>query len=666
MPRSTGGPKSKIDRNTLKRNCEIEPWGENILSTINTRVPNGRKDINVFTVFISAIGRTGEPLTLVGQRVRSTRVLERDLARGRRFASSEAAGKGPKQTDVAKTDVSYSTSKESPREVLDRTDEESLERRLQALWYLPTVAKAERLWKLLDNINLWCAAYKKLSSKTGSMTHGGERGTIDGTSLKTLRNLRDAVVSGKYQYGLTRRVYIPKPKGGELGIPEFRDRLVQEVTRVILESIFEPKFEATSHGFRPGRSQHTCLRQVRRDFVGVKWYIEGDISKCYDTMDHQIIMTLLRRRIKDQNFLQFVERGLNTKVLLPNKHWSDLGTPLGGVCSPLISNIVLHELDKFMVRISKIINRRRERKQNPAYTKLYNLMRTAQGESIKIKKLRTQARQVGYGRSSDETFLRCSYVRFADDFVIGISGPKALAVRVRELVARFLARKLRLKLSEDKTAITRAKGNKVPFLGYLISHGNSKAYTYRRRYGGKYRTVKAVRGGRIRLQVDQERLLANLRRKGFCNGAAAPVPNFLYLQYPQSHTVNQVASVVRGIANYYILADDFRQKVNRVSYIVRYSVAMMFAAKYKLRTIAKVFAVAGKDLGRPIRAKDAVGMRDDRIMEDANRPGAGPVKVQMRGIPYSKYNHIPMPDLSPLARKSVPLPTVHLKRGGTR
>lgn len=646
--RPTWRPKSENDLHSPKRNCEFK----------------------FVEKYDYTIGGTGEPLTLLmGQKVRSTRLLERDLVRGKRFYT-KAEGKEPKQMDAVKAAaISHFIGKESFIEVPERTDlgqrnqtsspnQKSLEKRLQALWHLSTKeAKADGLWKILGNINLWCAAYRKLAQSQGSMTHGGARGTIDGTSLKTLRTLRDQVIGGKYQYGLTRRVNIPKPKGGErpLGIPEFRDRLVQECTRTILECLFEPQFLETSHGFRPGRSQHSCLRQVRRDFVGTTWYIEGDISKCYDTIDHSVVMKLLGQKIKDRKFLNLVERGLRTKVLLPDKtkHWLEVGTPQGGVCSPLISNIVLHELDKFVTKLRNIISRGKSRKQSREYMQIYNQIKKSDPEEK--EKLRVKARLAGYGKTMDETFLRCSYVRYADDFLIGISGPLKLAERVRKLVARFLTHKLKLKLSEEKTVITHAKSNKVPFLGYLISHGQPKAYMYKRRYQGKVRKIKAYRGGTIRLQVDFKRIVAGLRRRRLCNGSGKPIANFPNLQYPQSHTVNQVTAVVRGIGNYYILANDFRQQMSKTAYIVRQSLAMMFAAKYKLRTRAKVFAIAGKDLSRAIKKPDRtpVGKTDEEVRKDAKKAG-GMIETRVQGIPYSKYREIPLPDLKPLARNWTP------------
>ncbi|MEO1301452.1 MAG: reverse transcriptase domain-containing protein, partial [Bacteroidota bacterium] len=209
-------------------------------------------------------------------------------------------------------------------------------------------AKVDGLLRIMEHPQIWIAAYMKLRPNRGSMTTGGDEGTIDGTSKKCLLMLRDSVLDNTYAPGRIRRKNIPKPQGGPLGIPTFRGRVVQEVVRTILEAIYEPIFENTSHGFRPGRSQHTALKEFRKHFRGVSWFIEGDITKCFDRIDHNILISLLRRRISDEKFLSLVKKILSSKILEENGREADttMGTPR--ICSPLLSNIYLHELDVFM------------------------------------------------------------------------------------------------------------------------------------------------------------------------------------------------------------------------------------------------------------------------------------------------------------------------------
>lgn len=600
-------------------------------------------------------------INLLRQRVRSTGLPERDLAIVKRKPYTTAAdGKEPKS--VRKDKILTAHSNNGDR-IEPGTEVSKWSKRLSVLSKLETHQKARSLWALINERDLWAAAYQKLATSPGSLTRGGDKTTIDGYSMKILDALRNSVYNGAYKFGITRRVYIPKPQGGyrPLGVPEFRDRVVQEVIRSILETVFEPRFHSSSHGFRPGRSQHTCMRQIRRDFRGVKWFIEGDISKCFDEINHNTIRKELEKHIQDKRFVGLVTRGLRTKVLMPNRKMEDLtiGTPQGGICSPLLSNIALNQFDQFIERLKGRIDRGKRRKQNPEYIKAYGEVTRARraGNSLNVLKRRRYTRTLQYGDPKDSEFLRLNYVRYADDFLIGITGPRALAERVRSLAQKFLKQKLKLRLNEEKTLITRAKGNKVPFLGFLIQTGPKISMIFKRRYGGKWRTVKSIRSGDLRVLVDSNKVIKALANKNFCTRDGSPKPCFTYFQDPQSYTVAKAKSIIQGIDNYYKIANNRRSFTNRVMYIIRDSIARVFAAKFKLRTRRQVYTKGGKDLSRPIDAKTgktATGATDARAKSWAEEAG-GKIKGPMPKIPYVKYGSIPKPTLAPLPQNWNPL-----------
>ena len=506
-------------------------------------------------------------------------------------------------------------------------------------------SKVDGLVQILKDPNIWVAAYIKLKSNKGSMTVGGDKGTIDGTSKKYLLMLRDSVLDNTYQPGRIRRALIPKPQGGTrpLGIPTFRDRVVQEVVRTVLETIYEPIFENTSHGFRPNRSQHTALKDIRKRFRGVSWYIEGDITKCFDKVDHKILITILREKISDERFLCLVSKILYAVVKEPsgNISISTIGTPQGGICSPLLSNIYLDKLDKFMETTKENYNKSDKRRRNPDYD------RQLRRGGIKA------ARKVKYGDGMDPNFKRLGYVRYADDFLVGIIGPKSDAVRIRSEIQQFLKEKLNLKLNLDKTKVSHHLNDRVRFLGYILGKSGRNAYTYYRRYGGILRKVRVIRGGSPFFKVDMVKVKQRLKQKSFCNGNGYPMPNFYYLPEPQSAIIEKLSQILRGLERYYHLADNKRQQLSRINYIIRYSAAKLLAAKFRMHSISKVFAKAGKDLGKSLGADKPIGITDEKLsqMEESISGKPSIRRKAKAGLPFTKYSSIPKPDIGVKAGK---------------
>ena len=217
------------------------------------------------------------------------------------------------------------------------------------------------------------AAYQRIYAKAGNMTPGSDGATIDDMSLTRIKGLIDALRNESYQPYPSRRVYISKKNGKKrpLGIPSFNDKLVQEAIRTLLEAIFEKQFENSSHGFRPRRSCHTALTQVQNRFTGMKWFIEGDIEGFFDNIDHEILIKALRERIDDERFIRLIRKFLNAGYLEEwTFHNTFSGSPQGGIISPILSNIYLNQLDRFMEEYISRFDSGKKRAQNEAYFKL--------------------------------------------------------------------------------------------------------------------------------------------------------------------------------------------------------------------------------------------------------------------------------------------------------
>lgn len=507
------------------------------------------------------------------------------------------------------------------------------------------------VWKALKELDIWISAYAKLSRSSGSLTSGTDGLTIDGNSFKNLSQLQHAVLSGSFQWGTTRRVWIPKPllvntQRPLFLVPVFQDRLVQEVLRLILEAIFGPEMYPCSHGFRPGHGQHSSVRYIRAWFPSVVWYVEGDIQACFDTIDHDVLMKLIRRRIKDKKFTNLIQTGLTSNVLLNGSITQfKTGTPQGSVLSPTLCNIYLHELDKFMLRLQNRINTPQKRRPNPAHKRLSNLAqrRRNAGQNKLAAQASRLARQMPQRDPMDPNYVRLRYVRYADDFLIGIIGSHALAKRVKHLIGRFLGEKLKLQLSVSKTHITHCK-HRIPWLGYHVHTGNV-GKVIRARYSKRGLTLlKRSARGNVSILVDRKRALKNLSQKGFCFPSGRDKPNWAFLHPPQTYSVAQAQKLLTGLNAYFAVCNDRRAAVHYFMTIVRSSLAKTFAAKFKLGSRRKVYARAGADLSLSLKSKSWVGAHDETQIKHAlgkkglNSSGSRPY------IPYTKYKFIPKPD----------------------
>lgn len=450
---------------------------------------------------------------------------------------------------------------------------EVVERRLSTLADLSRQGKRiNGLFRLLACPELWGRAYETIAPNKGSLTPGVDpANTLDGLSLSRIEGIIAEVMDGTYRFSPVRRVNIPKPNGKlrPLGLPTADDKLVQAAVKLVLERIYEPVFSDSSHGFRPGRSCHTALDHVRGTWHGMVWLVEVDVDGFFDNIDHGVLLGLLEQRIDDVRFLRMI-RGMLKAGYMADWRWHATfsGTPQGGVISPLLANVYLHELDTFMETCRQRLDRGRSRQANPEYrrlTQLANYYRRdrlpalrahgreteAQGCLEKVRELLTAARSMPSKDLLDPAFRRLRYIRYADDFLIGVIGTKQEAREIMEEVTRFLAQTLRLTASEQKSGIRKADDG-ASFLGYTIrtyTSGRIQRQAYRSRPVLKRDAARSVQlhAPLVKLAAfAEQRRLGNLHE-----GRGAHRPELAYSS--DAEILVLYNSWMRGLAEYYKL-----------------------------------------------------------------------------------------------------------------
>ncbi|MGH2658919.1 MAG: reverse transcriptase domain-containing protein [Actinomycetota bacterium] len=436
----------------------------------------------------------------------------------------------------------------------------------------------ERVYRHLFNPDLHLRAYARIARNDGATTPGATAETADGMSQAKIGSVIDALRAERYRWTPARRVHIAKTRGGTrpLGLPTWSDKLVQEVIRMILEAYYEPQFSPRSHGFRPGRGCHTALREIHRGWTGTTWFIEGDISSCFDSLDHEVLLSILAEKIHDGRFLRLVASLLKAGYLEDWRFGATLsGTPQGGVVSPMLSNIYLDRLDRFVtVTLIPAYSRGTRRKQNTAYRRAMLAANRLQreGKAEEARAFRKIMRTLPTQEPNDEGFRRLRYVRYADDFLLGFTGPRQEAEEIKARLREFLSTELHLELSEAKTLVTHGRTGAARFLGYEVSvMHNDRRHTHAR-------LVRRDVNGKIGLRVPRDVVRSKCdpyMRDG------KPIHRPERLNDSEFSIVAGYAVEYRGVVEYYRMAYNLRE-FGHLRWVMETSMAKTLAAKLKI------------------------------------------------------------------------------------
>lgn len=466
-----------------------------------------------------------------------------------------------------------------------------------------------RLYRYLLRSDIYFIAYQRLYKNNGAATKDVDNDTADGFSEGKVQKIIQSLRDETYQPKPVRRTYRDKPNGGKrpLGIPTFTDKLVQEVLRMILETTYEPTFLNESHGFRPIRSCHTALSQAKREFIAVRWFIEGDIKGCFDNIDHKTLINFINAKIKDAKFLKLLYKFLKAEYLEDwkyNKTYS--GTPQGGIISPILSNIYMHELDLFIKKMAIQFNKPAKQYQTDEYkAKKLELMGIryyfgkAEGlerENLlkEMKKCRQELLKIPVKLQTDK---KIKYIRYADDFLIGVNGSKEDCEQIKKELTEFLRENLKLELSQEKTLITHSN-TEVRFLGYNIKvRRNQEVFKVK---GPTKNYIKRKLNNMVALSVPlKEKINKFLFDKGAVNqkeGKISSCGRQNLKTLSDLEILSTFNSELRGLCNYYGLAVNFC-RLSYFAYMMEYSCLKTIASRHDT-SIAKIRSKYQMEKGR--------------------------------------------------------------------
>jgi group II intron reverse transcriptase/maturase len=490
-----------------------------------------------------------------------------------------------------------------------------------------------QLYRQMFNKDLYLLAYGNIYSNQGAMTPGASAETADGMSEGKIEQIAGLMRHERYRFAPARRVFIPKKNGKlrPLGLPSWSDKLVGEVVRLLLETYYDPGFSGRSHGFRKGRGCHTALREIRNTWTGTTWFIEGDISDCFGSFDHEILLGIMAEKIHDQRFLRLIRNMLKAGYLEDWEYRDTLsGVPQGGVVSPALSNVYLNKLDEFIEGVLIPQYTRGDRRTpNPPYQAVKWRLAAARqrGDRAQARELRKQARAVPSTDPMDPGYRRLFYCRYADDDLLGFIGPKAEAEQIKAELERFLRETLALDLNPDKTLITHARTGAARFLGYEITaqHCNTRLTGGRR-----------LANGKVALRVPRDVITAKCapyRQQGKpCHRPG--------LQNLDDYDIVRIyGAEYRGVVNYYLLAQDV-WRLDTLRWNAQTSMLKTLAAKHR-SSVAKMAA----------RHKaEAITSDGPRACFEARRrrEGRKDLVVRFGGIPLKQNRRAVIADPAPV------------------
>lgn len=464
-----------------------------------------------------------------------------------------------------------------------------------------------RLYRYLLRPDIYYVAYQHLYSNKGAGTKGVTDDTADGFSEIYIENIIEALKNEMYQPKPVRRTYIKKSNGKmrPLGLPVFTDKLIQEAIRMILEAIYEPIFSDYSHGFRPARSCHTALAQIKKEFTGARWFIEGDIKGCFDNINHAVLVEIINQKIKDARFLKLIRSFLKAGYMEDWKyHETYSGCPQGGIISPILANIYLNELDRHVMKIKKEFDVATKARYTPEYTKLvglrqrlHNKIKNSNGierEKL-IEEYKTATAQMLKLPAKQCDDKKIKYVRYADDFLIAVNGNRQDCEKIKQELTEFISTTLKMELSQEKTLITHSN-TPARFLGYDVRVRRDQQIKPKGKFKTRSMNNKVELSIPFKDKIEKFLFSNGIVKQRSDNGKLEPIHRPQLFNRTDLEIVTIYNAELRGICNYYGLASNFN-KLIYFNYLMEYSCLKTLAGKHRSK-VSKIRAMYKDGTGK--------------------------------------------------------------------
>ncbi|THF98218.1 hypothetical protein TEA_029960 [Camellia sinensis var. sinensis] len=544
----------------------------------------------------------------------------------------------------------------------------------------------------LAKLELWVLAYQRTCAHfTGSFP---PRYALHSHHvLPHLLSLRNAVLRGHFIWNanIDLHIYIRSPNHKPTN-PPFQDHLVQELLLLILEPIFESRFSSKSHAFRPGRNPHTVIRTIRSNFAGFLWFLKGDVTEIFEDIDVNVLMGCVQEAVKDKRVLGLIKLALSSRASTPVKKENDRSSQCGsggkqefgkkrkkkknkigsrkkkilnenepkpdpywlrtfysfapeeaakvpnygfcGILSPLLANVCLDELDRMMEE------------------KIVEFFRASKLDSIWKDSIDDASHNPSWPEfvpsSGKDRTRKMDYIRYGGHFLIGIRGPREEAVRIRKEIFEFCEKKYGLRLDNSKVEIEHISRG-IQFLDHIISLRVIHPTLHYTATGGEIVSKKGV-GTLLSVTASLQQCIRQFRQLQLVKGDKDPdpLPCTPMLYSGQAHTNAQMNKFLETMADWYRFADNRKKIVAFFAYVIRSSLAKLYAARYRLKSRAKVYKIASRDLSRPLRA-----ISNSSVPEYLDLLRMGLVDT-IEGVQFSRMSLIPSCDYTPFPRNWVP------------